>query len=115
MRAAQVPVSLEKPVGEDGDAAELGHLIPDETAISPFDAAMDNMTKHALQEALENLSYRERRIVELRYGLDGESPRTLDQVSKVFNLTRERARQIEEHAIRKLASLAEAQALQGAA
>jgi RNA polymerase primary sigma factor len=115
MRAAQVPVSLEKPVGEDGDAAELGHLIPDDTAISPFDAAMDNMTKHALQEALENLSYRERRIVELRYGLDGESPRTLDQVGKVFNLTRERTRQIEEHAIRKLASLAEAQALRGAA
>jgi RNA polymerase primary sigma factor len=115
MRAAQAPVSLEKPVGEDGDAAELGHLIPDDAAISPFDAAMDNMTKHALQEALENLSYRERRIVELRYGLDGESPRTLDQVGKVFNLTRERTRQIEEHAIRKLASLAEAQALQGAA
>jgi RNA polymerase primary sigma factor len=115
MRAAQVPVSLEKPVGDDGDAAELGHLIPDDSAISPFDAAMDNMTKHALQEALENLSYRERRIIELRYGLDGESPRTLDQVGKVFNLTRERTRQIEEHAIRKLASLAEAQALQGAA
>ena len=115
MRAAQPLVSLDKPVGEDGDAAELGHLIPDDSAISPFDAAMDNMTKHALQEALENLSYRERRIVELRYGLDGESPRTLDQVGKVFNLTRERTRQIEEHAIRKLASLAEAQALQGAA
>jgi RNA polymerase primary sigma factor len=115
MRAAQVPVSLEKPVGDDGDAAELGHLIPDDGAISPFDAAMDNMTKHALQDALENLSYRERRIVELRYGLDGESPRTLDQVGKVFNLTRERTRQIEEHAIRKLASLAEAQALRGAA
>jgi RNA polymerase primary sigma factor len=115
MRAAQVPVSLEKPVGDDGDAAELGHLIPDDTAISPFDAAMESMTKHALQEALENLSYRERRIVELRYGLDGESARTLDQVGKVFNLTRERTRQIEEHAIRKLASLAEAQALRGAA
>jgi RNA polymerase primary sigma factor len=115
MRAAQAPVSLEKPVGDDGDAAELGHLIPDDSAISPFDAAMDNMTKHALQEALENLSYRERRIIELRYGLDGENARTLDQVGKVFNLTRERTRQIEEHAIRKLASLAEAQALRGAA
>jgi RNA polymerase primary sigma factor len=115
MRAAQVPVSLEKPVGDDGDAAELGHLIPDEAAVSPYDAALDTMTKHALQEALENLSYRERRILELRYGLDGESPRTLDQVGKVFNLTRERTRQIEEHAIRKLASLAEAQALRCAA
>jgi RNA polymerase primary sigma factor len=115
MRAAQAPVSLEKPVGDDGDAAELGHLIPDDTAISPYDAALDNMTRDALQDALENLSYRERRILELRYGLDGESPRTLDQVGKVFNLTRERTRQIEEHAIRKLASLAEAQALKGAA
>src|SRR4051794_857574 len=115
MRAAQAPVSLEKPVGDDGDAAELGHLIPDDAAVSPYDAALDTMTKHALQEALENLSYRERRILELRYGLDGESPRTLDQVGKVFNLTRERPRQIEEHAIRKLASLAEAQALRGAA
>src|SRR3712207_5266735 len=76
MRAAQAPVSLEKPVGDDGDAAELGHLIPDEAAISPFDAAMDSMTKHSLQEALENLSYRERRILELRYGLDGEAART---------------------------------------
>jgi RNA polymerase primary sigma factor len=115
LRAAQVPVSLEKPVGDDGDAAELGHLIPDEAAISPYEAALDNMTRDALQEALENLSYRERRIIELRYGLDGESPRTLDQVGKVFNLTRERTRQIEEHAIRKLSSLAEAQALRGAA
>ena len=118
LRASKAPVSLDKPVGggaTDNDAAELGHLIPDESAISPFDAAMETMTKHRLQEALENLSYRERRIVELRYGLDGEQPRTLDQVGKVFNLIRERTRQIEEHAIRKLASLAEAQALRGAA
>jgi RNA polymerase primary sigma factor len=115
MRAAQAPVSLERPVGEDGDAAELGHLIPDSTAISPFEAASDAMTKDRLQEALENLSYRERRVVELRYGLDGERPRTLDEVGRVFGLTRERTRQIEETAIRKLGSLAEAQALRGAA
>ena len=61
--------------------------------------------------ALENLSYRERRVVELRYGLFGEQPRTLDDVGRMFGLTRERARQIEEHAVRKLASLAEAQGL----
>jgi RNA polymerase primary sigma factor len=115
MRAAQAPVSLERPVGDDGDAAELGHLIPDATAVSPFEAAAESMIKDRLQEALENLSYRERRIVELRYGLDGEQPRTLDEVGRVFSLTRERTRQIEESAIAKLSSLAEAQALRGAA
>jgi RNA polymerase primary sigma factor len=115
IRAAQAPVSLERPVGDDGDAAELGHLIPDATAVSPFEAAVESMIKDRLQEALENLSYRERRIVELRYGLDGEQPRTLDEVGRVFSLTRERTRQIEESAIAKLGSLAEAQALRGAA
>jgi RNA polymerase primary sigma factor len=64
---------------------------------------------------LENLSYRERRVVELRYGIGGEQPATLDQVARVFGLTRERTRQIEETAIRKLGSLAEAQALRDAA
>ena len=115
MRAAQAPISLERPVGDDGDAAELGHLIPDATAISPFEAAAEAMIKDRLQEALENLSYRERRIVELRYGLGGEQPRTLDEVGRVFSLTRERTRQIEESAIAKLSSLAETQALRGAA
>jgi RNA polymerase primary sigma factor len=115
MRAAQAPISLERPVGEDGDAAELGHLIPDATAVSPFEAAAEAMIKDRLQEALENLSYRERRIVELRYGLGGEQPQTLDEVGRVFSLTRERTRQIEESAIAKLSSLAETQALRGAA
>jgi RNA polymerase primary sigma factor len=115
MRAARAPVSLDRPVGDDGDAAELGELIPDTNAPSPFDAAAEAMVKGRLQEALENLSYRERRIIELRYGLDGEQPRTLDQVGKTFSLTRERTRQIEEHAVRKLSALAETQALRGAA
>jgi RNA polymerase primary sigma factor len=111
MRMSQAPVSLDKPVGDDTDAAEFGHLIPDAAAVSPFDAAVDRMTRDHLQEALANLSYRERRIVELRYGLGGEQPRTLDQVGHIFGLTRERTRQIEEYALRKLASLAEAQSL----
>jgi RNA polymerase primary sigma factor len=115
MRAAQSPVSLERPVGDDGDSAELGHLIPDEEAVSPFEAAMETMTRSRLEEVLANLSYRERRIIELRYGLDGEQPRTLDQVGRTFGLTRERTRQIEDHIMRKLSSLAEAQALRGAA
>ncbi len=111
MRMSQAPVSLDKPVGDDSDAAEFGHLIEDTTAESPFDVAADRMTRDRLREALENLSYRERRILELRYGLGDEQPRTLDQVGRVFRLTRERTRQLEEHALRKLGSLAESQAL----
>ena len=115
LRAAQAPVSLEKPISDDADAAELGHLIPDARAESPFDVASERMTRDRLHEALDNLSYRERRIVELRWGLGGEQPRTLDQVGRMFGLTRERTRQIEENAIRKLSALAETQALRGAA
>jgi RNA polymerase primary sigma factor len=114
MRASRAPVSLDKPVGGGGgedDSAELGHLIPDQSAVSPFEAAAEALDRSRLSQALENLSYRERRIVELRYGLFGEQPRTLDEVGRMFGLTRERARQIEEHAVRKLASLAEAQGL----
>ena len=113
LRASQAPVSLDKPVGggSDDDTAELGHLIPDATAESPFEAAHEAMSRGRLADALENLSYRERRIVELRYGLGGEHPRTLDEVGRMFGLTRERTRQVEEHAVRKLASLAEARGL----
>ena len=113
LRASQAPVSLDKPVGSgaEDDAAELGHLIPDIGAESPFEAAAEAMSRGRLAEALENLSYRERRIVELRYGLFGEHPRTLDEVGRMFGLTRERTRQVEEHAVRKLASLAEARGL----
>ena len=116
LRASRAPVSLDKPVGGgEDDAAELGHLIPDDRAESPFDAAVEAMTRTRLAEALENLSYRERRVVELRYGLFGEQPRTLDEVGRMFSLTRERTRQVEEHALRKLASLAEAQGLRDVA
>jgi RNA polymerase primary sigma factor len=118
MRASRAPVSLDKPVGggaADDDAAELGHLIPDTNAESPFEAAAEAHTRSRLAEALENLSYREKRVIELRHGLFGEHPRTLDEVAKQFGLTRERTRQVEEHALRKLASLAEAQGLRGAA
>jgi RNA polymerase primary sigma factor len=115
MRAAQAPVSLEKPVGEESDAAQLSELIPDRGSPSPFDVALEHLTHEGLREALENLSYRERRIVELRWGLGGEQPRRLDEVGRIFGLTRERTRQIEETAIRKLGSLAEAQALRDVA
>jgi RNA polymerase primary sigma factor len=117
MVASRAPASLDKPVGSagDDDAAELGHLIPDEGAVSPFEAAAEALDRSRLALALENLSYRERRVVELRYGLFGEQPRTLDDIGRMFGLTRERARQIEEHAVRKLGSLAEAQGLREAA
>jgi RNA polymerase primary sigma factor len=116
LRASRAPVSLDKPVGGgEDDAAELGHLIPDADAESPFDAAASSVISSRLAEALENLSYRERRVVELRHGLFGEHPRTLDEVGRMFSLTRERTRQVEEHALRKLASLAEAQGLRDVA
>ena len=72
-RSAQAPVSLEKPVGDE-EESEFGQFIADEKAESPFDRAADLLTKEALREALENLSYRERRVLELRYGLGGEHP-----------------------------------------
>jgi RNA polymerase primary sigma factor len=115
MRAAQAPVSLDKPVGDDGDAAQLGDLIPDAATPSPFDVAAEGMLHRGLREALENLSYRERRIIELRWGLGGEQPRTLDEVARTFGVTRERTRQIEEGAIRKLGALSETQALRDVA
>jgi len=116
LRSSRAPVSLDKPVGGgEEDAAELGHLIPDTAAESPFDAASDALTRSRLGEALQNLSYRERRVLELRHGLFGEQPRTLDEVGRMFGLTRERTRQVEEHAMRKLASLAEAQGLRDVA
>ena len=109
-RSAQAPVSLEKPVGDE-EESEFGQFIADERAESPFERAAEIFTKEALREALENLSYRERRVLELRYGLGGEHPRTLDEVGRTFNVTRERIRQIENQSLKKLQSLAEAQKL----
>jgi RNA polymerase primary sigma factor len=111
MRAAQQLVSLDKPVGDDADAAQFGDLIPDDSAPSPFEQAVESMRDERLQACLDNLPYRDKRIIELRFGLGGEQPQTLDKVAKLFQLTRERTRQIEEGALRKLGTLAEAQAL----
>ncbi len=115
MRAAQPLVSLEKPVGDGLDAAEFGELIPDESTMSPFDAALESLMSQQLHAVLDHLSYRDRRVIELRYGLGGDEPRTLEQVAKLFSLTRERTRQIEESALRRLSTLAEAQGLRQAA
>jgi RNA polymerase primary sigma factor len=104
--SAQTPLSLEMPVGVE-EQPELGQFIADERAESPYEHAAEIITKEALREALENLSYRERRVLELRYGLGGEHPRTLDEVGRTFNVTRERIRQIENASLRKLQALAE--------
>jgi RNA polymerase primary sigma factor len=109
-RSAQAPISLEKPVGDD-EQSEFGQFIADEGAESPYERAVEILTKEALREALENLSYRERRVLELRYGLGGEHPRTLDEVGRTFNVTRERIRQLEHQSLEKLQNLAEAQKL----
>ena len=109
-RSAQTPVSLEKPVGDD-EESEFGQFIADENAQSPEEAAELTLRHEALQGVLNTLTYRERRVLELRYGLDGEQPRTLDEVGRTFNVTRERIRQIENQSLQKLASLVEAQKL----
>ena len=115
MRAAQQLVSLDKPVGDDSDAAQFGDLIPDESTASPYESAVESLMNERLRDVLECLSYRDRRILELRFGLEGDQAQTLDQVAKLFGLTRERTRQIEEAALRKLSTLAEAQGLRDAA
>jgi RNA polymerase primary sigma factor len=108
---AQAPISLEKPVGDE-EESEFGQFVADENAPEPFEAAADAIRSDDLRRALDNLSYRERRVLELRYGIGGELPRTLDEVGKVFNITRERVRHIETHSLRKLRRLSSAQSLQ---
>jgi RNA polymerase primary sigma factor len=107
-RSAQVPVSLEKPVGDD-DESEFGHFLADETAPLPDELAETTLQREALRSILGNLSERERLVLELRYGLDGQQPRTLDEVGRAFNVTRERIRQIEHQGLKKLRALADAQ------
>jgi RNA polymerase primary sigma factor len=109
-RLSQTPISLEKPVGDE-EESEFGQFVADENAPDPFDAAADSLRTQNLHNALANLSYRERRVLELRFGIDGEAPKTLDEVGKVFNITRERVRHIETHSLRKLRKLSWSQGL----
>jgi RNA polymerase primary sigma factor len=106
-RSAQTPVSLEKPVGDEVES-EFGHFLSDATAPLPDELAEEAMRKESLKAILATLSHRERRVLELRYGLDGEQPRTLDEVGRTFNVTRERIRQIENQSLKKLRALADA-------
>jgi RNA polymerase primary sigma factor len=109
-RSSQPPISLEKPVGDE-DEAEFGHFIHDETQPLPEEALELTLRTETLAKILDTLSYRERRILELRFGLNGEDPCTLDSVGATFNVTRERIRQIEKHGLKKLRVLADAQKL----
>jgi RNA polymerase primary sigma factor len=109
-RSAQAPVSLEKPVGDE-EESEFGHFLTDDNAPLPDEAAEVQLRKAALLRILQTLSHRERRVLELRYGLNGEHPRTLDEVGRTFNVTRERIRQIENQSLKKLRALADAQML----
>ena len=109
-RSARAPISLEKPVGDE-EESEFGQLIADEHAESPYERAVEILRDDALRDALENLSYRERRVLELRYGLGGQQAHTLDEVGRRFNVTRGRVRQIETQSLNKLKNLPEAQQL----
>ena len=101
MRASQEPVSLETPIGEEEDS-HLGDFIPDDSAVTPQDAASQSMLKEQLNSVLSTLTPREEKVIRLRFGLDDGRPRTLEEVGEVFEVTRERIRQIEAKALRKL-------------
>jgi RNA polymerase primary sigma factor len=113
-RSSQAPVSLEKPVGDE-EESEFGHFLTDESEPLPEEAAEVEMRKATLQRVLGTLSLRERRVLELRYGLNGEHPCTLDEVGRAFNVTRERIRQIENQSLKKLRALADSVALRDVA
>jgi RNA polymerase primary sigma factor len=102
LRSAEEPVSLEGPVGGGDDASQLGDFIEDEDALEPLDAASREMLREQVQNALTALSDRERQVLELRFGLLDGKDHTLEEVSRYFDVTRERIRQIEAKALRKL-------------
>jgi RNA polymerase primary sigma factor len=110
LRVAQMPVSLEKPVGDE-DESELGDFVADDQTEEPFDAATENLQREDIQRALDALPERERQVIELRYGLRGHEPLTLEEVGRAFGVTRERIRQIENNTLKKLKQLPEAQRL----
>jgi RNA polymerase primary sigma factor len=110
LRMAQHPVSLEKPIGEE-EESELGDFVQDENTQSPDEEASLTLRRSDIENALASLPERERKVIELRFGLSGAQPCTLEEVGKAFGVTRERIRQIENNTLKKLESLPEAQAL----
>jgi len=101
VKVSQEPVSLETPIGEEEDS-HLGDFIPDNQALAPSDAASHKLLKEQVESVLEGLTGRERRVLQLRFGLEDGRTRTLEEVGREFNVTRERIRQIEAKALRKL-------------
>jgi len=110
LKISQEPVSLETPIGEEEDS-QLGDFIEDEDATMPVEAVSEIMQKEELNAVLNQLTHRERKVIELRFGLKGEHPRTLEEVGQKFGVTRERIRQIEAKTLAKLKSYREAQRL----
>lgn len=106
----QLPMSLDRPAGDEEDST-FGQFVADENAAPPEELAEQEDRANTLRRVLQSLSQREQRVLELRFGLVGEHPRTLDEVGREFGVTRERIRQIENQALRKLEALGEAQAL----
>jgi RNA polymerase primary sigma factor len=110
LRMSQLPISLEKPIGEE-EESELGDFVEDDSAESPFDTASLTLRREDVQRALDSLPDRERKVIELRYGLLGTQPFTLEEVGRAFGVTRERIRQIENSTLKRLETLPEAQGL----
>ena len=113
LRISQQPISLEKPVGEDEESS-LGDFVEDKDAESPFELTSEQLRKEHVRRALSTLPKREREVIEMRFGLTGDQPCTLEEVGRAFDVTRERIRQIESHTLKKLESLPEAQRLRDA-
>ncbi len=114
LRVSQQPISLEKPVGDEDDS-QLGDFVEDDGVISPFDLTFDTMRRENVYRALATLPERERNVIIMRFGIGGGKPRTLEEVGRAFDVTRERIRQIESHTLKKLESLPEAQRLRDSA
>ncbi len=113
LRVAQMPISLERPVGDEDDS-ELGDFVADHTVAEPFEEASEHLQKEGVRKALAALPERDRQVIELRYGLSGMEPLTLEEVGHTFGVTRERVRQIENNTLKKLQHLPEAQMLREA-
>jgi len=111
-RMSQLPISLESPVGEEGDS-QLIDFIEDHNALSPVDAASRQLLKAEIDDVLSTITPREQRIIQLRFGLEDGQSRTLEEVGKVFNVTRERIRQIEAKALRRLRHPSRSRKLRG--
>jgi RNA polymerase primary sigma factor len=113
MRITQQPISLEKPVGEEEDSA-LADFVEDASAASPFEIASESLRRESITRVLASLPRREREVIEMRYGIVGGRSRTLEEVGRAFNITRERVRQIENRTLKKLQTLPDAQQLREA-